>query len=211
MSDAPATTRTQTWVRAGVDYAAPAAFFVGYLFTRDVVQATGVLVVASIVALAVGFAVERRIAWLPLLAGGAAIVFGGLTLAFHDDRFIKIKPTVVNLAFALALLGGLALRRNPLKALLGSALAMPDRAWRILTIRYAVFFLGVAVLNEVVWRALDGIQDAGGLLLGRDPDDFWALWRFPGLQLLAVAFTLTQLPLMMHQSKQVVLDPPPAP
>ncbi len=195
MSDAAAPKRTQGWVRAGVDYAAPAAFLVGYLITRDVVQATGVLVAASIVALVVGFAVERRIAPLPLLAGGAAVVFGGLTLAFDDPRFIKIKPTVVNLAFAAGLIGGLALRKNPLKALLGSALTLPDKAWRILTIRYAVFFFALAVLNEVVWRSL--------------PDHLWVWWRFPGLQLLALAFTFTQLPLLMHQSKQVVLDPPP--
>jgi intracellular septation protein len=122
-------------------------------------------------------------------------VFGGLTLFFDDPRWIKAKPTFVNVAFAAALLGGLALRKSPLKALLGSTMRLPDEAWRTLTIRYAVFFLAVAVANEAVWRT--------------QPDGIWALWRFPGLQLLALAFTLTQLPLMMHQMKQVAPEDPP--
>ena len=142
-----ATSKTQDWVRAGVDYAAPLAFLIGYFVTRDVVQATGVLVVASIIALAIGFIVERRVAPLPLLAGGAAVIFGGLTLAFDDPRWIKAKPTIVNLAFAAVLLGGLLMKKLLLKTLLGSTLKLPDGAWRTLTVRYAVFFLLSALID----------------------------------------------------------------
>ena len=181
--------RNQALIRAGVDYAAPLGFLVGYFATRDVVQATGVLVVLSVLALAVGYLVERRIAPLPLLAGGAAVVFGGLTLFFDDPRWIKAKPTVINVAFALALAGGLILRKNPLKAVLGESVRLPDAAWRTLSLRYIAFFLAVAAANEAVWRT--------------QPDGIWALWRFPGLQLVALAFTLTQLPLMMHGMRQV--------
>jgi intracellular septation protein len=202
-----APSRTRTWVRAGVDFAAPFAFVIAILLTGDVVAATPVLVIASIVALAVGLIVERRVAPLPLIAGGAAVLFGGLTMASGDDDWIKMKPTIVNLAFAAGLVVGVLLRKNPLKALLGSAVKMPDVAWKILTWRYVAFFLLIATANEAVWRGLEAVA-ADGEVFGRDPDRVYALWRFPGLSLLAVAFTLTQLPLMMHQSKQVLPEDP---
>lgn len=181
--ETPVKSGGQGWVRALVDYAAPLGFVVAYFVTRDMVQATGVLVVLSIVALAVGWLVEKRIAPLPLIGGLGGIVFGGLTLLTDDPRWIKAKPTIVNITFAVALAGGMLAGKNPLKALLGSAIQLEDRTWRTLTIRYIVFFLIVAAANEAVWRT--------------QPDATWALWRFPGLQLLALLFTLTQLPLMM--------------
>lgn len=175
-------------VRAGVDYAGPLAFLAGYLITRDMMQATWALVAVSALALAVGFVVERRIAPMPLFAGGAALVFGALTLIFNDPRFVKIKPTVINLVLAGAMLGGVWLRKNPLKALLGSALHMPDAAWRTLTVRYGLFFLVQAVLNEVVWRTQD--------------EATWVLFRMPGLQILALVFSFSQVPFLMKHAQQ---------
>lgn len=198
--------KAQGWVRAAVDYGAPLGFFVGYVVTRDLVQATAVLVAVSAVSLALGLIVERRIAPLPLLAGGLALVFGGLTLAFDDPRFIKAKPTVVNALLAAALAVGLVTRRNPLRAVMGSTVSLPDATWRTLTIRYLFFFLLMAVANETVWRSLDAVKAAGGTLIGRDPDDLFVLWRFPGLQLAALAFTLTQLPLLSRGMRNVASD-----
>jgi len=126
------------------------------------------------------------VAPLPLISGGAALVFGTLTLVFHNSMFIKIKPTVMNLAFGLALFGGLILKKNPLKLLLGEAFALPDRAWRTLTINYGLFFFFVAGLNEVVWRT--------------QPDATWVIFRFPGLLILSVVFSLTQVPMMMKHA-----------
>jgi intracellular septation protein len=180
--------KVRTWVRAAVDYGGLVVFLIGFLVTRDVVQATWWLVAGSAAGLILGFAVERRVAPMPLLAGAAALIFGGLTLIFHDDRFIKMKPTFVNLAFAVFLLGGTVLRRNPLKLLMGEALRMSDGAWRTLTWRYGLYFLCIAVLNEVVWRNV--------------PNGVWVFFRFPGLLLLALAFSLTQTPLIMRGMKQ---------
>lgn len=188
--------KAHKWVRGFVDYGALAIFMVAYFVTgRDMQQATWALVAGSAVALAVGFAVERRIAPLPLLAGGAALFFGGLALIFHDPRLLKIKPTVMNLAFAAALFIGLALKKNPLKALLGEAIQLPDAGWKRLTLSYAVFFLILAVINEVVWRT--------------QPEEVWVLFRFPGIQILSVVFSLTQVPLMMKYAKTDEPPPPP--
>ncbi len=174
-------------VRAGVDYAGPLGFLVGYFVTRDLVQATWVLVAVSALALAAGFALERRIAPLPLMAGGAALVFGLLTVVFNDPTFVTIKPTVVNFILGAALFVGLALKKNPLKALMGDALKMSDEGWRKLTLRYGLFFWAMAGLNEIVRLT--------------QTDAVWVVFRMPGLPLLAAAFAVTQVPAMLKDAK----------
>ncbi|HEY3697335.1 inner membrane-spanning protein YciB [Phenylobacterium sp.] len=187
--------KARPWVRAAVDYGAPLAFLVTFLITRSPITATWGLVGGAAAALLVGFATERRVAPMPLVAGVAALIFGGLTLALHNAVFIKIKPTVLNLGFAGFLLGGVALKRNPLKALLGEAVHLPDGAWRTLTLRYGVFFLCMAALNEAVWRT--------------QTEQTWVWFRFPGLQILAIVFSLTQAPFMMKHAKEHEPPPPP--
>jgi intracellular septation protein len=173
----------------GVDFGAPAAFLAAYLATRDIMIATWALTLGSAVALAAGWIFERRVAPLPLVAGLAAIVFGGLTLFFHDERWVKAKPTALNLAFAVFLLGGVMLKRSPLKLVLGEVMRLPDAMWRTLAVRYGVYFLLVAILNEVVWRT--------------QTTEVWAWFRFPGLQLLALAFSATQFPLMLKGARMI--------
>ena len=193
--------KPRPWVRIGVDYGAPGAFLIAYFVTRDVVAATWWLVGGSVVALLVGWVFERRIAPLPLVAGLAAIVFGGLTLIFHDERWVKVKPTVLNFAFAAFLLGGVMLKRSPLKLMLGEVIRLPDQVWRTLAVRYGLFFLAVSIANEVVWRT--------------QPDSVWVLFRMPGLQLLALAFSATQFPLMMKGARlmeaEAKAEAPPEP
>ena len=190
------TEQGRRWVTWFVDYFALAAFLIGYFATgRDLQQATWALVAGSAVALVVGFAVERRLAPFPALAGGAALLFGGLTLAFHDVRFLKMKPTIVNLVFAALMFGGLAMRKHPLKLLLGEAFEMPDAAWRKLTLRYGVFFAALAGLNELVWRT--------------QSEQTWVLFRFPGLMLVTIIFSLSQAPLLMKYVKSGETPPPP--
>lgn len=187
------TSTQRKWVRASVDYGGLVLFLVGYLVHRDLIKATWWLVAGSAIGLIVGFVAERRLATMPLLAGGAALVFGGLTLVFHDTRFLKVKPTIINLAFAVFLLGGTLLKRNPLKHLIGEALHMTDEGWRKLTMRYGLYFLFVALLNEAVWRT--------------QSDATWTFFRFPGLQILALLFSFSQVPLIMKSAHQAESDP----
>jgi intracellular septation protein len=183
------------FVTGFVDYGWPIGFVIAYFITRDTVQATWGMVAGAALALIVGYVVEKRIAPMPLVAGLIAVLFGCLTLFFHDDRFIKIKPTVTSVAFGLFLIGGMVLRKNPLKILLGKAFQMPDEGWRKLSWRYGVFFLCVAALNEFIWRT--------------QPDATWVLFRFPGLSIIHVLFGFSQVPLMMKYAKVDEIPPVP--
>jgi intracellular septation protein len=121
-------------------------------------------------------------------------VFGGLTLWSGDEIFIKMKPTIVQLLFAAALLGGLALDRPVLKPLLGAAWPMDDLGWRRLSLRFAVFFLIMAALNEAVWRT--------------QSTDAWVLFKVFGLFGLTLLFSLAQMPLMTrHRLPEAAAEP----
>lgn len=179
---------TPPWLRAVVDYAGPAAFLIGFFAGgRNLLFATWWLVGGSAFALLLNLAITRRVAPMPLIWGGAAMVFGSLSLIFHDTTFVKMKTTFVDLALAAALFIGLQLGKNPLRLMMGEALKLTPEGWRKLTLRYALFFLAMAVLNEVVWRT--------------QPDSVWVLFRMPGLIILAMLFALTQLPMMMKDMK----------
>ncbi len=183
------------WVRGFVDYGGLVVWIIAYFAGgRNLVNATWALVAGSAAALLVGLIFERRIAPLPLIAGGAALLFGGMTLFFHDARFLKMKPTVMNSLFGGVLLGGLALGKTPLKLLLGEAFPMSEMGWRTLTLRYGLFFFGLAGLNEFVWRT--------------QPEPTWVLFRFPGLMVLTLIFAVTQAPLM---TKHALEEPKEAP
>ncbi|MDO1558953.1 inner membrane-spanning protein YciB [Brevundimonas sp. 2R-24] len=191
-------------IRSAVDFGALLAFMGSFIFLRvrgveqaeAMIQATWVLVGASILALLVGWRVERRLALMPLITGVFALVFGALTLIFHNAEFVKIKLTVLNGMLAAALFGGVLLGKNPLKALLDGALTLPDAAWRTLTIRYGFYFLVVAIANEVV-------RNLGS-------EDQWMQFRMV-LWFAAAVFGLAQVPFIMKQMKAAVAEPPPSP
>ena len=188
--------QVRDWVRYFVDYSALLFFLAAYFLTgKNFASATWALVGGSAIALLVGLIVERRLAPFPLIAGGAALVFGGASLFFDDPRILKMKPTVMNVLFAVILLGGMAVGKNPVRLLLGQNFDMPDVAWRRLTINFALFFLALAGLNEGVWRT--------------QPEATWVLFRFPGMMVLTFAFSLAHMPLLMKHMKAEDLPPPP--
>lgn len=214
MTEAASTNRQ--WIRSAVDFGALAAFALAFVILRArgmdsseaLVQATWALVGGSAVALAVGFFVEKRLALLPLLTGGFALVFGVLTLFFDDALFVKLKVTVLNLFLAAMLLGGTLMGKYPLRALLGDAIKVNDAAWRTLTLRYGVYFLAVALVNEVV-RSPAAVT-AIWSWLGRGTPDAEAVWvGFRGVLWIAASiFGVSQLPLIM---KNLIKDEPPGP
>ncbi len=143
---------------------------------------TAAYMVAAAVAMSASWLLIGRVAIMPVIALVFVLAFGGLTLWLHDDTFIKVKVTLINALFGLLLLAGLALRRPWLKLVMGEALKMDDEGWRRLTLRWALFFLFLAALNEVVWRSLS--------------TDAWVNFKVFGLLPLTFLFAIAQTPLM---------------
>jgi intracellular septation protein len=171
------------WVRYFVDYAGLVVFLITLVATKSAVTASWAIVGGSVLALAVGLVMERRIAPMPLVTAVLGLIFGGLTLFFHDERFIKVKPTILYAAFGLFLITGAIRGKNPLKVLMGDAFHLPDPVVRTLTLRYALFFFALAIANELVWRTQTTV--------------FWGFFKFPGVPILIFLFAMTQAPLMM--------------
>ena len=119
---------------------------------RGIFWGTGAFVIATVIALAASWVMMGRVPTMPLVSGVFIVVFGGLTLWLHDELFIKMKPTIVNGLFAAILFGGLACGHSLLRHLFGEAFSLSEPGWRILTFRWACFFVALAILNEVVWR-----------------------------------------------------------
>lgn len=170
-----------TRTRALTEYGPLILFFVCNL-AFGIMPATGVLIAATVAAVAWSMLRERRVPWLPIVGAVLVSVFGGLTLVFDDTFFLKIKPTVASLLFAAALLIGLLLRRNFLKAVLGSMLELDELGWRNLTIYWAAVFVAMAVANEFAWRSLT--------------TDGWVTFKTFGLTGIAVVASIGAAPLM---------------
>ncbi|MGB7036956.1 MAG: septation protein A, partial [Xanthobacteraceae bacterium] len=114
--------------------------------------ATGTFMVAVLAALAVSYALTRHLPIMPVVTAIIVVVFGGLTLILHDATFIKVKPTIIYALFGAVLLGGLFFNKPLLGMVFDSLFELTDEGWRKLTLRWALFFFLLAVLNEIVWR-----------------------------------------------------------
>lgn len=166
------------WLRPLVDYGPLAAFFAVY-WLADLLAATAAIMVATVAALVLAFIFERRVAPMPLVTAAIVGVFGGLTLWLNDETFIKMKPTIVQLIFAAVLFGGLAFGKPLLKPLLGAAWPLDDAGWHKLTLRFTLFFLAMAALNELVWRT--------------QSTDFWVTFKVFGILALTFVFVASQV------------------
>jgi intracellular septation protein len=134
-----------------LDFLPLAAFLAVYHFS-DLFAGTAVLLVSTLAVLAFLYWAERRIEPGPLIIAVVVSILGGLTLWLHDEQFIKMKPTFIYLIFAAVLITGYFFNKGFLKYLIGAALSLTEEGWRILSLRWAFFFIGLAALNEYVWR-----------------------------------------------------------
>ena len=148
--------------------------------------ATGAFMLATIASLIVTYALIRRIAVMPLVSAIVVMVFGGLTLYLQNEMFIKLKPTIIYALFAVLLLGGLAMGRSLLALVMDSVFQLDDDGWKKLTLRWGLFFLVMAVGNEIVWRSVS--------------TDAWVAFKTFGFLPLTIVFALAQAPLMMRHS-----------
>ena len=162
-------------------------FFIVYGRT-DIFTATAVLMVATIGSLIAAKLLLGKISIMPVITAGFVLVFGGLTIYFSDENFIKIKPTLVYVCLALPLLIGLVFGKSLLSHVLGEAMALDDSGWRKLTLRWGLFFLLLAVLNELIWRNFSTAT--------------WVAMKSFGFIPLTLAFAASQVPLMLRHKEQ---------
>ncbi|AXK82587.1 septation protein A [Pseudolabrys taiwanensis] len=164
----------------------PLVLFFAINAKLGIYAATGVFMVAVLLALAVAYALTRRVEIMPVVTAVVVLIFGGLTLVFHDDLFIKLKPTIIYVLFGGALVGGMLFGKPLLGMLFDSVFNLTEEGWRKLTWRWAIFFFVLAVLNEVVWRT--------------QSTDFWVSFKLFGVVPLTFVFAALQYPLLVKYS-----------
>ena len=160
-------------------------FFAAYA-RFGIFTATATLMVAVVAALAVSYWSIRRLPIMPVVTVVVAMLFGGLTLALHDETFIKLKPTIIYLLFGGVLAGGYLFDRPFLAIVFDSMFHLTEEGWRKLTLRWAAFFFVLAALNEVIWRT--------------QSTDFWVSFKLFGFTALTFVFAALQYPLMMRHA-----------
>lgn len=150
--------------------------------------ATGVFMVAVVISLLLSRILLRQWPVMPLISAVVVLVFGGMTLYWANDLFIKLKPTIVNTLFGLVLLGGLAFGKPLLSIVMGTVFNLTQDGWKKLTFRWALFFFLLAALNEIVWRT--------------QTSDVWVNFKVFGIMPLTIVFALAQMPLIHRYEKK---------
>jgi intracellular septation protein len=170
----------------------------GALVIARVIVATATFMVATVVAMIVSKVKLGRVAPMLWISGALVVLFGGLTIYFHDPRFIQTKPTILYTCFAAVLGFGLVTGRPLLQGLLGSAYpGLSAAGWRKLTVNWTIFFAAMAVLNEAVWRSASW--------------DFWVGFKLWGAIPLTLLFAVANVPMLMrHGLEAGDAETPPA-
>ena len=161
-------------------------FFATNYMTGDFMLAVKLLVGATLVALAAGWILERRVSMMALVGCIAVAFFGGLSVYFDNDLFIKIKPTVLTCLLAAAIAGGRLIGRNPLGAIMGTQLRLSDEGWRAISWLWVAMFLTTALANEIAWRTMT--------------TDAWVTFKVFGITAISLVFGAVSIPIMTrHQ------------
>ena len=148
------------------------------------------LIIATLRAAGIVYFLEKKIPKIPIIGAALVTVFGGLTLYFDDKIFFYMKPTIVNILFAgILFIGNFFLRKNLLKSLLETSIKLEDQGWEILNQRWTLFFIFLAILNELVWRT--------------QSEDFWVKFKVFGIIPITLIFTMFQINLINKYKKDV--------
>ncbi|MDC0192417.1 septation protein A [Alphaproteobacteria bacterium] len=144
------------------------------------------LMIATIVAILFSYILEKKVPIMPTFGAFIILLFGGLTIYFNNEIFFKMKPTIINIIFAVILYAGEVIKKPLLKLLLGSALKLSGEGWSILTKRWVAFFIALGILNEIIWRT--------------QSTDIWVNFKVFGILPITFLFTLSQFSLLKkHQ------------
>lgn len=177
-------------VKTALELGPVIAFFVAYLWLKDRVFTIGgaeyggfILVTAGFIPLmmlstGILWKLTGKLSKMQVITLLLVVVFGGLSVWLNDDRFFKMKPTIIYVLFAAILGFGLMRGQSYLQHLMEEMMPLAPEGWMILTRRLALFFFGLAVLNEVVWRLMS--------------TEAWVYFKTFGLTAAIFAFFISQ-------------------
>ncbi|UVC12067.1 septation protein A [Rhizobium sp. TH2] len=165
----------------------------------DIFIATGLFMAATVLSLVVSKLVVGKLPLMPLISGVVVLGFGALSIWLQNDLFVKMKPTIINTLFGVILLGGLFFGRSLLGYVFNSAFQLDDEGWNKLTLRWGLFFLFLAVLNEVLWRGFNWYYMPDDKLA----NSMWISSKIWVVMPVTFLFTLSQMPLIMKHSVEV--------
>ena len=158
-------------------------FTVYYNYDKNLVTAIPPLIVSTLIAVFVVYKLEKKIPYVPLIGAGLVTLFGGLTIFFNNPVFLYLKPTIINILFALILLGGKTIyKKNFLKLFFEKSIKLDDIGWNKLLFRWVYFFVFLAILNEIIWRT--------------QSEEFWVNFKVWGILPITFIFTFFQVPLI---------------
>ncbi|MEC7136759.1 MAG: septation protein A [Pseudomonadota bacterium] len=158
-------------------------FIIYYKSGNNLTVAIPPLIIATLLAVAIMYLLEKKVPFVPLVGGVIITLFGGLTLYFNNPIFIYMKPTIVNIIFAITLIvSKVFFHKNFLKFFLQTAFQLNDIGWSKLNFRWAYFFIFLAILNEIVWRT--------------QPEATWVNFKVWGILPITFIFTAFQIPLI---------------
>jgi intracellular septation protein len=192
--------RVPGWLKSTLELGPVIAFFVAYLYLRDVSYVLGgtsydgfILVTAAFVPLillttAILWRLTGKLSHMQVATAVLVTVFGGLSVWLNDERFFKMKPTIIYALFAAVLFFGLWRGRSYLSLVLSEALPLDAAGWTILTRRLAWFFIGLALANEAVWRLMS--------------TDAWVNFKTFGLTAALFAFFFAQAGLIKRHAPE---------
>jgi len=165
----------------------PLFFFFGLTKYYDIFIATGFLILTSVLNFILSYWHTKYIHVIPLITSFLAVVFGGLTLVFANDVFIKFKVSLMNFIFAFCLIIGPLFNKNVLKLVFKDQAHLTDKGWEKLNLVWIVFFIGLGTLNEVIWRHFS--------------TDIWVNFKVFGIFGLTTIFLIAQIPFIKKHSK----------
>lgn len=169
------------------DYLPIIVFFGYYHFSKHpekLLFATLAMLAVTFVAIVISYILTNKIPKVATFSASILGFFCSLSILFKDDYFIKIKPTIINLIFAFTLFYGYFTKKLFLAFILGEQIKMRDADWQILSRRWAIFFVALAILNEIIWRNFT--------------TDFWVQFKVFGMMTISMAFTISQLPFILR-------------
>ena len=171
-------------IKFAADFGPLLIFFIIYFNNEnDLKVAIPPFIIATLISLIVIYFLEKKISMVPLTGAILITLFGGLTLYFDNKIFFYMKPTIINLLFALTLIFGKFFTNKPLlKLFFKSSFELENEGWEKLNHRWIYFFIFVALLNEIIWRT--------------QSEAFWVNFKVWGLIPISLLFIISTMPLI---------------